>query len=50
MRNGIAKDVFAPVDARAGRRAPAPLRILIEGSARVPFKGVARRARGDGAR
>jgi glycosyltransferase involved in cell wall biosynthesis len=39
VRNGIAKDVFAPVEsvpvARAG-----PLRILIEGSATVPFKGV----------
>jgi glycosyltransferase involved in cell wall biosynthesis len=39
VRNGIAKDVFGPVEnvpvARDG-----PLRILIEGSARVAFKGV----------
>ncbi|HET6550539.1 MAG TPA: glycosyltransferase family 4 protein, partial [Solirubrobacter sp.] len=38
VRNGIAKDVFPPLE-----RVPlahGPLRILIEGSARVPFKGV----------
>jgi len=39
VRNGIAKDVFAPV-ARVPVSAPGPLRILIEGSADVPFKGV----------
>jgi glycosyltransferase involved in cell wall biosynthesis len=39
VRNGIAKDVFPPL-----ARVPVaggPLRILIEGSAHVPFKGVA---------
>jgi glycosyltransferase involved in cell wall biosynthesis len=38
VRNGVAKDIFAPVDAvpEAGEA----LRILIEGSARVAFKGV----------
>jgi glycosyltransferase involved in cell wall biosynthesis len=38
VRNGIAKDVFAPLE-----RVPVadgPLRILVEGSAHVPFKGV----------
>jgi glycosyltransferase involved in cell wall biosynthesis len=39
VRNGIAKDVFAPV-AAAPVAAGGPLRILVEGSARVPFKGV----------
>jgi glycosyltransferase involved in cell wall biosynthesis len=39
VRNGIAKDVFEPVDAVPVRR-DGPLRILIEGSAGVPFKGV----------
>ena len=40
VRNGIAKDVFAPV-AGAPVVSGGPLRILVEGSARVPFKGVA---------
>jgi O-antigen biosynthesis protein len=39
VRNGIAKDVFAPV-AAAPVRAGGPLRILVEGSAHVPFKGI----------
>jgi O-antigen biosynthesis protein len=39
VRNGIAKDVFAPVDAVPVQRAE-PLRILVEGSLGVPFKGV----------
>jgi Glycosyl transferases group 1 len=39
VRNGIAKDVFAPVGATP-EAAGGPLRILVEGSARVPFKGV----------
>jgi glycosyltransferase involved in cell wall biosynthesis len=40
VRNGIAKDVFAPLAAvpATGRD---PLRILVEGSAEVPHKGVA---------
>jgi glycosyltransferase involved in cell wall biosynthesis len=40
VRNGVAKDVFEPLE-----RVPAahcgPLRVLIEGSLTVPFKGVA---------
>jgi glycosyltransferase involved in cell wall biosynthesis len=40
VRNGIAKDVFPTVDEVPVARADRPLRILIEGSARVPFKGV----------
>jgi len=39
VRNGIAKDVFAPV-AAVPVPAGGPLRILVEGSAHVPFKGV----------
>jgi O-antigen biosynthesis protein len=39
VRNGIAKDVFAPVPSVPV--AKGELRVLIEGSARVPFKGVA---------
>ncbi|HEX6026014.1 MAG TPA: glycosyltransferase family 4 protein [Solirubrobacter sp.] len=40
VRNGIPKDLFRPV-AEVPVRAPgAPLRILVEGSSRVPFKGV----------
>jgi len=39
VRNGIAKDVFAPVAAVPAPRAE-PLRILVEGSLGVPFKGV----------
>jgi glycosyltransferase involved in cell wall biosynthesis len=38
VRNGIAKDVFAPP--REVPIARGPLRILVEGSAHVPFKGV----------
>jgi glycosyltransferase involved in cell wall biosynthesis len=40
VRNGVAKDVFRPLE-RVPVAAPGPLRILIEGSAHVPFKGVA---------
>lgn len=39
VRNGIAKDVFAPVAAVPAPRGE-PLRILVEGSLGVPFKGV----------
>jgi glycosyltransferase involved in cell wall biosynthesis len=39
VRNGVSKDVFAPV-ATVPVAADRPLRILVEGSARVPFKGV----------
>ncbi|MDA0164735.1 glycosyltransferase family 4 protein [Solirubrobacter ginsenosidimutans] len=38
VRNGIAKDLFPPLDAVPIVRGP--LRILIEGSARVSYKGV----------
>jgi glycosyltransferase involved in cell wall biosynthesis len=41
VRNGIAKDVFPPLETVPVAPADRPLRILIEGSARVPFKGVA---------
>jgi glycosyltransferase involved in cell wall biosynthesis len=41
VRNGIAKDVFEPIDVVPVAPAGEPLRILIEGSAHVPFKGVA---------
>jgi glycosyltransferase involved in cell wall biosynthesis len=40
VRNGVAKDAFAPVAAAPVPAAGQPLRILVEGSARVPFKGV----------
>jgi glycosyltransferase involved in cell wall biosynthesis len=40
VRNGIAKRDYAPLDA-VPVAGDGPLRILIEGSARVPFKGVA---------
>jgi O-antigen biosynthesis protein len=40
VRNGIDKDVFAPVDAPAVRGGGEPLRILIEGNPGVWFKGV----------
>ena len=40
MRNGIDKDVFGPLDAVPARPAGAPLRILVEGSPAVSFKGV----------
>jgi len=39
VRNGIAKDVFAPVPAAPLPRG-GPLRVLVEGSLGVPFKGV----------
>jgi glycosyltransferase involved in cell wall biosynthesis len=39
VRNGIAKEVFAPV-ASVPVAGSGPLRILIEGSAQIPFKGV----------
>jgi glycosyltransferase involved in cell wall biosynthesis len=39
VRNGIAKDLFSPVPEVPVRRAE-PLRILVEGSLGVPFKGV----------
>ena len=40
VRNGIAKDVFTPVAEVPVRGPGEPLRILVEGSAHVPFKGV----------
>jgi glycosyltransferase involved in cell wall biosynthesis len=39
VRNGIDKQVFAPLDGAPPRR-EAPLRVLVEGSPRVWFKGV----------
>jgi glycosyltransferase involved in cell wall biosynthesis len=39
VRNGIAKDVFGPV-ASVPVAASGPLRILVEGSPRIPLKGV----------
>jgi glycosyltransferase involved in cell wall biosynthesis len=39
VRNGLAKDVFGVADAPPIRR-EGPLRVLIEGSPNVPFKGV----------
>ncbi len=41
VRNGIAKDIFVPVAEVPVRGAGEPLRVLVEGSSRVPFKGVA---------
>jgi glycosyltransferase involved in cell wall biosynthesis len=40
VRNGIAKDVFSPLETVPVAGVGEPLRILIEGSAHVPFKGV----------
>jgi O-antigen biosynthesis protein len=40
VRNGLAKDVFPPVDAVPVRGAGESLRIIVEGSSQVPFKGV----------
>ena len=47
VRNGIAKDVFPLVPSVPVSR-EGPMRILIEGSAHVPFKGVAEALGGDG--